>query len=224
MIGKVLLTGIVTVTLALVAAHYVWKYSGSNEWKFVNEANGVRVYALKAPGSTLEQFKGVTRIKAPLHAVMATMTDTSTEACREFVPGCVSGRILQPWDPQKHSFIQAYRLMLPKPMVPRDLVIRSSFSQDPKTKALFVECDALPDLLPPDPCCYHITHMHNSWRYTPVGNGELELEFRSNYDIGLPYFLVNHAGPSGIPQFLPKLAKVFNRDKYQHTEFAFVRE
>jgi hypothetical protein len=213
------------VAAGLVAAHFAWKHSGSNKWELVREANGVKVYALKAPGSTLKQFKGVTRVKAHLNAIMATMTDTSTEACREFVPGCVSGRILQPWDTQKHSFIQSYRLMLPKPMIPRDLVIKSSFSQDPKTKSLFVECDAMPELLPPDDsCCYRITHMHNSWRYTPVGNGELELEFRSNYDIGLPYVLVNHAGPAGIPQFLPKLVQVFNRDKYQHKQFDFVQE
>jgi hypothetical protein len=222
--GKILLFGALILAAGLVVAHFAWKYSGSNQWEFVREANGVKVYALKAPGTTLKQFKGITRIKTRLNPIVATMTDTSTEACRTFVPGCVSGKIFQPWDPQTHSFIQGYRVMLPKPMVPRDLVIKTTFSQDPKTNSLFVQCDALPELLPRDPCCFQVTHMHNSWRYTPVGNGELELEFRSNYDIGFPYVLVNHAGPTGIPQFLPPLVNVFNRVKYQHTQFDFVHE
>src|SRR5215475_5993657 len=51
------------VSVALVALYVVasaaWRYSGSNNWEFTEERNGVKVYTLKSPGSDLTQVKGI---------------------------------------------------------------------------------------------------------------------------------------------------------------------
>jgi hypothetical protein len=221
---KVLSYGTALVLAIAVAGHFAWKYSGSNKWELVMDKNGVKVYGLKSPGSTLKQFRAVTRIKTTLNRVVSAMTDTSTEACQEFVPGCTSGEILEPWSPQSQYYVQSYRVNFPPPFSPRDLVIKTEFSQDLKSKSMLVKCTALPDRLPPNACCFRVTNMHNSWRYTPVENGEVEVEFMANYDAGIPYLMFNRAGPYSLPRLLPRLEAFFNKEKYQHAEYAFVKE
>jgi hypothetical protein len=221
---KVLAIAGAVLIVLLIVAHFAWKYSGSNQWELALDRSGVRVYALKAPGTPLKQFRAVTRMKTTLNRIVAAMTDTSTEACAEFVPGCVSGAILEPWSVQSRQYVQAYRVAFPRPFTPRDLIVKTTFSQDPKSKSMLVECTALPDALPRDACCIRVTEMHNSWRYTPVGNGEIEVEFLANYDAGIPYVIFNRAGPIGMPQILKRLEGFFNKPKYQQTTFPFVSE
>jgi hypothetical protein len=212
------------VVAVLVVAHVAWKYSGSNKWELVLDKNGVQVYAVKVPGVAKKQFKAVTRIKTTLNRIVTAMTDTSTEACREFVPTCTSGEVLEPWNPQNQYLVQAFRVDLPRPLSPRDLVIKTEFHQDPQSKSLLIRCTALPDRIPPNECCVRIKNVHNTWRYTPVEDGEIEVEFSSNAESPIPYFVANLLAPSSGVRLFSRLEKFYNRDKYQHTEFAFVRE
>ena len=224
--GKASVLSLVSALLvaALIIAHFTWKYSGSNQWELALDKNGVQVYSLKVPGFAKKQFKAVTRIKTTLNRVVTAMTDTSSEACREFVPTCTSGEVLEPWNPQNQYLIQAFRVELPRPLSPRDLVIKTEFSQDPQSKSMLVRCTALPDRLPENVCCVRIRNVHNSWRYTPVENGEIEVEFSSNAESPVPYFLANLLAPASGVRLFGRLEKFYNKDKYQHTEFAFVKE
>jgi len=221
---RLLSFGSALVIAILVVAHFAWKYSGSNKWELELDKHGVKVYALKSPGSTLKQFKAIARIKTTLNRVVAAMTDTSTEACAEFAPGCTSGAILEPWNPQTLYFIQSYHVNFPFPFSDRDLLIKTQFSQDLQNKAVFVQCTALPNKIPHDARSFRVTDLHNSWRFTPLEDGELEVEFLGNYDPGMPYLMFNNVVPDALSHLLPHLERLFNKDKYQHAEFAFVRE
>jgi hypothetical protein len=230
-IVRILSIGVVLLVAILVIAHFAWKYSGSNQWELMREVNGVRIYSLKTPGATREQFKAVGRVKSTLNRVVALMTDTSPDACKQFVPGCIGGAIVKPWDPQNLSVTQAFRISFDgrgyprmfSVFSPRDLVIETKFTQDPKTRSLFVECTAQSGLIPPDACCPRLTDMHNTWRFTPVDNGELELEFVANYDPGVPYWMYNRMLPAGLPRLPHRVERLYNKDKYGHTEFAWLK-
>ena len=222
--ARVLSLASALVVAILVMAHFAWKYSGSNKWELARDKNGVQVYSLKVPGVAKKQFKAVTRIKTTLNRVAAAMTDTSSEACKEFFPSCISGDVLEPWSPQSQYFIQAFRVELPRPFSPRDLVVKTEFSQDPQSKSMLVRCTALPDRLPENACCVRIKNMHNSWRFTPAENGEIEVEFSSNSESPVPYFLANLLAPTTGTRFLGRLEKFYNKEKYQHAEFAFAKE
>lgn len=222
-VAKALSFASALVMMILVVAHFAWKYSGSSKWELALDKNGVKVYALKSPGSTLKQFKAVARIKTTLNRAVAAMTDTSTEACAEFVPGCISGEILEPWNSQSLYYVQSYHLNFPFPFSDRDLVIKTQFSQDLQNKAVLVRCTALPNSLPQHAHSFRVTNMHNSWQFTPLEDGKLEVEFLGNYDIGMPYFMFNNASPYALSDLLPHLEGLFNKDKYQHADFAFVK-
>ncbi len=224
-LGKVKLLLLVGAVAAIVLfiAHSAWKYSGSNKWELVRDKDGVQVYALKIPGLAKKQFKVVARMKTTLNRVAAAMTDTSSEACKEFFPSCVGGEVLEPYSAKSQYFVQAFRVELPRPLSPRDLVVKTELSQDPQSKSMVVRCTALPDRIPPDACCVRIKNMHNSWRFTPVDNGEVEVEFSSNAESPVPYFLANFIAPITGSRFVGHLEQFFNKEKYQHAEFALAK-
>lgn len=224
---RIMAFGSVLIIAILVVAHFAWKYSGSNTWRLIQEKNGVQIYALKVPGATLEQFRAVFRIKTTLNRIVATMTDHSTEGCRKFVPGCIAGPVLKEMDPQSLSFIQSYRVVFKSYLsflAPRDFVGRGQFSQDPQSKVLVADFLTLPGLVPDDPCCVRVTNMHNVWRFTPLGDGQVEVEWSANYDPGLPYWAFNLLSPVGLPAFRARSERVFNNEKYRHQQFAWIKE
>jgi len=221
---RILSFGVALLMAILVIAHFAWKYSGSNQWQLEQDRDGIKVYSMKSPGSTLKKFKGVTRIKSTLSRIVATMMDSSTEGCREFDPTCTAGDFLEQWNSKDQYFVRYFRLDFPRPFSPRDLVVKTQFSQDPQSKAVVVLVTALADGVPPKECCSRITHLNNTWRYTPVENGEIEVEFLGDYDFGMPYPMFNRLVPRALHGLLSEVERVFNEEKHQHTEFAFVKE
>lgn len=223
-IVKFLAYGSVTAAAALTVAHFAWKYSGSNQWKLVQEKNGVKVYSMKVPGDTRERFKAVTRVKTTLNRVATAFNDTTTAGCRNFVPGCDAGPVLKAWDSASLNYIQYYQIKNPAPFSPRDLVIKTQMSRDPQTRGLVMEMTALPELVRRDACCVRMTQLQNRWRLTPLDNGTIELEFTQNDDPRIPYWLYNHVMPIGLTYLRRNVERVCNKAKYGKTEYAFLNQ
>src|SRR5258706_169513 len=98
------------------------------------------------------------------------------------------------------------------------------FSQDPRSKVLIADFLTLPGLVPLDPCCVRVTNMHNTWRFTPLGDGQIQVEWVANYDPGIPYWMFNALQPVAIPQLRRRTERVFNLEKYRHQQFAWLKE
>jgi hypothetical protein len=212
-----------TLIVILSLAHFVWKSSGSNEWKLEIDKDGVKVYSLKPPGSSLKRIKGITRIKTTLNHAVAAMLDTDTENCAEWIRGCVISQSAEPWNAKDQYLIQFVRVNYPSPFSPREYLLKVQVTQDAKSKAVFVEFTAVPDLLPKNDCCFRVTHMRNSWRYTPLENGEIEVEHLEDVDHEIPYFQWNRMAPNSIHKLLSVLPKHLNKEKYQNSSFDFIK-
>lgn len=213
----------IVLTIAVVA-HFAWKYSGSNRWEPVIDKNGVKIYTLKAPGSVVKRFRGVTHVKTTMSAAVAIMMQTDTKDCSDWFSGCTSVQAVQPWNPQDLSYVHLFRLKAPPPFSARETLLKARASQDPQTKAVLIEFMAMPDDLPQNACCYRVSHMHNTWRYTPLDNGEVEVEVRMNVDLGLPYVIFNRFIPSGLYRTLSRLPAFLEDDRWQHFRYDQIKE
>ncbi|MBV9496379.1 MAG: hypothetical protein JOZ54_19175 [Acidobacteria bacterium] len=226
-IGKYFAFTAILAVVGLTTAHFVWKYSGSNQWELWQTKNGVSVYTMKVPGATRLQFKVTSRIHAKLAPIVAVWTDTTTEGCRNFLRGCTVGQIFKPFDEQSLNYVQAYRLYMPKlSKKPVAMALKMQLSRDPQTEAIQMEVSSMPELLPKDGCCINMGAVHNVWRVTPIkdSNDMVEFEFRENDDPGIPYYLYNRfmlRNKMGMPR---TAERVFNMPRYQSAEFAFLNE
>ena len=217
-----LVTGFVLV-VGLLTAHVVWKRSGSGKWQLEVDKDGVQVYTMKLPGSTLKHFKAVGRVKTSLQRVVTVFTDSSFQHCHDIMSNCLISSVVEPWNADGHYWVGRVRAGLPPPFLPRELVMKDHFSQDPQSKTLFIEITAAPELLPPDKCCVRVTHMNNRWRWTPLKNGEFEAEVVEDMDAQLPYILWN-ARAKEVQKIMSTVQGMMDRKKGADEKFDFVQE
>lgn len=203
-IGLLLIIGVPAV------AHVVWKYSGSGEWQRLPEQGGIRAYSMKTPGSTVVKYKGVTRFQTTLTTITSFMQDPTT--CDDV--GCINPVVLDTVSPQVQymSFVYPYG-----PFQAREFVVKVDVSQDPATKAVLVQYAGDPDRIALNDCCVRVPHMNNSWRFKPLGNGEVEVEYVLDmYEGGgIPYFVANWIHEKTVYRALAKVAKIVMSDKYR---------
>lgn len=214
-----LVVGVSLIMLA-VLAHLTWKYSGSNRWELFLDRRGVQVYSLKAPGAELVQVKGVVRVRSTLSAIMALMQDN--EMCANI--GCHGAMSIERVDAQLEY--AAFRYRPPRPFRTREFVIRQHVFQHPKTKQVFLEYAAAPEKLPPDDCCFRVTQMKNTWVFTPLDDGMIEIVYEVNMSEGgfLPYPILNRVRPRAVYFVLTRMQRWLDNDKYRNAKYAFIEE
>jgi hypothetical protein len=203
-------------------AHLIWKYSGSSQWEFVSDTRGVKLYSMKTPGSALKKFKGISHVRASLTSAMLLAQDP---AVCEYAH-CYESRMIERVDERLQYY--TFRWKYPLKFKPREYVIKERFSRIPETKALLVEVIGDPDKLPPNDCCVRVRNMYNTWRFTPINDSELEIEYIINSDAGgvFPYFLANYAGPKFIPFVQGQMQTILDKEKekYPNAKFELLAE
>jgi hypothetical protein len=205
----------------LIGAHYTWKLSGSAQWRLVSDEDGVRVYEMKEPGATFMKYKASMRMKSTMNRIVAGMMDRDLKSCAEWNPGCVSEQTVQAWDQQERSFVHFYRVNLPSPMAPREFLLKAQFTPDTQDRSVFIQYTAMPDELPRNDCCYRVSHMNNTWRFTPAAKGEIEVDFMQDMDVGMPYFVYNRLAPGFVHDGLLSLPRILNQSKYDRENTLF---
>jgi hypothetical protein len=217
---KALLIVGVSLTALYFAAHTIWRFSGSNQWEFLEERNGVKLHTLKSPGLDSIQVRAVAQIRASLSSIVAFMQDYSS--C---IPlGCTEPKLVERVDDQIQYY--SFKYESPFPFQPREFVIRSQFYQNPHTKEVLMSIDATPDKVPPNSCCFRVTDINNKWRFTPLENGLVEIEATQKMNIGgfVPDLLLNTRRPRSLASVLSKLEGFVNEKKYRDAKIDYIKE
>jgi hypothetical protein len=214
--------GLLGLTVLGMAAHFGWKYSGNNEWKLVKEENGVRVFTMKSPGSTLLKIKADMRVKTSLSsAVFLLRGDEST--VDDF-----GGKDFKVMDrvetPDLYFAYYAVKHVMPAPFKTKELVVLLNYAQDKQSKEVVINVQAAPTRIAPNPDAARITHLNNIFRATPLPNGEVNWEVTLDVDMGLAYPLANLSMPEYLFQDLSKHKKLVLTEKYQNAKLASVQE
>jgi hypothetical protein len=214
-----LVLSISLVALYLVA-RVIWRFSGSNQWELFAEKDGVKVYTLKAQGVDLTQLRAVLRVRSRLATIVKYLQDPETSkiygASGYGIESEAGGQV-------QYNYV---RYPYPYPFKSRDQALRISAYQNPQTKEVFAWILAVPDKAPRNECCVRTTHMSNTWRLTPLGNGQVEIEIIMNMADGgwMPDELTNMERPKFAFWVLPKLQGVLDREQYRNAKVDYIKE
>jgi hypothetical protein len=219
-VKQFLLRGAASLVIAATLAQWTYTYSGSNQWENLGARRGVTVYAMKAPGSNIKKFKAVWRLRSTLSKFVMFCTEEESD----LTIGYYDMRDLDAWGPRLSW--SSWKQRMPSPLKPREFVMKTEFFQDPKTKSLLYTVTADPDKLPPDGCCVRLTVMTNSWRLTPLQDGQIDVEWFVDMDMGgvLPYFMQNSYQPEGMYNFARKVQGFLDRPKYKNARYDWIEE
>jgi len=217
-----------SIVLTYVVLLNLWVASGSSQWKLEIDREGTQVYSMKVPGDSTVKFKGVTQYDYSYSQMLSAFIDAEsfTKDCGKLAAGCVEYRFIQPFDPVRKTNTQYWRTELFPPFLNREVIVRGSIVQDPVTKGILLENTAVPSLLPPNDCCVRITQLHNTWKYTPLANGKVEVEYIQNFAGGgfLPDFLMSFAGEGVFQLMHADIPKLLDNDKYRSAKLDFILE
>jgi hypothetical protein len=219
--GVALVAVLLTVVLAI--AHFAWKYSGSGQWVQVSDKDGIKVLVRKSPGSTLKDIRGVTRMNARLMtAVAALAAEHSGEDCSTWIPGCLGQKTIVPYNRRDLTVTDLVTVDYPRPFSPREFLVAMKVTQDAATKAVTIDYKAVPDLIPPNSCCYRVRDMHNVWVFAPAQGGGLDVDYTMHIDQGIPYFMFNRVAPRIVHDLVKELPE--HHAKYQNVNVENIQE
>jgi hypothetical protein len=217
--------GFLGIGLIALLSHFVWVASGSNQWELDRETDGIKLWTLKSPGSGLLQVKGEARINSRLSSMAMVLEEFDDSAEGVFYYDGIKIREVESMPGNKASYAR-FKFDFPVPgIAPREYILLSERFQDPKTKKYELNLMAAPNMLPRDPCCVRVTHLHNNWKLTPLKNGELHIEFTQDTDDGgLPYLVQNLFLKEGTVMMLQHMRQLMKQDKYAKAQIASIQE
>src|SRR5262245_40442726 len=217
---KVLLVLSVSLVALYFVARVIWRFSGSNQWELVGEKKGLKVYTLKSPGSDLMQIRANLRVRSKLATIVRYMQDLETAKyyCADW---CGIGT--EAGGQVAYNYV---RYDYPFPFKPRDQALRISAFQNPDNKEVLVWVAAAPDKAPRNECCIRVTHMSNTWRCTPIGNGQVDIEIIINMADGgwMPDEFVNWNRTDFAFVALEDLQEVLDKENYRNAKLDYIKE
>lgn len=174
----------------------------------------------------LGEFKGVMRVRSSLSAFVAALRDT--DRMSEWLYRSRLVRRVAQISPTESLTYSVTRMDWP--MKDRDVVLRSVLSQDPVTLAVTVESRAEEGLMPPANGLVRMPRADSVWRFAPVGDGIVEVEFTGHGDPGgslggaAGQWLVDLALWEAPLETLKGLRRIIVEPRYQQARFDFIRE
>jgi len=212
---------LIAITVLSLIGHEIWKQSGSNAWELTRDEDGVKIYTKKIPGDPLLKVRGIGKIRSKLAGIFKLMRDA--ESCVD--AGCYDASVLETID---FPHIVYYKFTYPLffPFEDREYIVVSEFIQDPVTKEINVDYVARPNKIPADDCCVRITHMDNKWRFTPLENGDVEVEFELDTSSGgnFPDFVISMGAPGLVHWAIQDFQRILDKEKYTTAKAEFVDE
>jgi hypothetical protein len=143
----------------------------SQEWKFVKEKDGIRVYTGESDNSSVKSFKGVAELKTTLDKVYAIVGNIrSTDNWDKSIRGL---RVLSDIKDKSFSYYLIYSL--PWPLHDRDLCVEVTIIRDTVDGSVIVSAKSNPSLVPLDPDLVRIRNYWQRWIIEPLGKNKIRL-------------------------------------------------
>ncbi len=188
---------------ALVFLALVTVASNAGGWEQVVSTDKLLVQRREYAGSSLQEIRGVTRVKASLNAVMALLKDA--EFNRNWVYRSGGAQILE-----EHGYQQAYVYGIvdaPWPMQDRDTVVRFDYRQDPESGEIIITIKNFPDFIPPEENYVRVPDFGGFWALRPEYDGWVEVTYQVYGDPGglIPVWLANFAAVTSVTRTLQRM-------------------
>ncbi|QXH49332.1 START domain-containing protein [Pseudomonas fakonensis] len=148
----------------------------ADSWNLAYDREGIKVYLSAAPGSSYQQFRGVSTMKASVR----TLTDLQENlrvACK-WLYACQQMRLLEVDGDTTWIYLTTD---LPWPTLPRDMVLKVSTERlDDGTLVRHLSAD--PGKLPEEKGLIRVQRLSGEWVMKPLGERETEVTYQLQAD------------------------------------------
>lgn len=191
-----------------------------DEWVLRKEKNGIKVFTRKTLESKIKELRMTFQTKATLSNIISLLNDT--EAYEDWIYRFKESTILEQNDVQNSIYYGS--LDFPWPLTDRDLVAKSVTLQDPHTKVVTITTTAIPGYVDEKDNMVRITNHYNTWRFEPLPNGVIDIEYELHSDPGgsIPNWAINMALDQGSTQSMEAFLDMLGKDPYRTTRLSYI--
>ncbi len=191
-------------------------------WKCVKQEDSIRVYSRKSTDANYRIIKVTTQLKTTLSSLVMLVTDFPNN--KNWVYLNNKTEILERNSPL--SWIIYNQTDAPWPIADRDIISKTVLTQDSITKIVTIRGEAIPKYRPVDPNHVRIPFAHSQWRFIPLKDSIVDVEFTLELDIGgnIPRWLANMTATKGPYQTMRRFRKEIHSKKYYNAHLSFIKE
>ena len=192
-------------------------------WDLKKEGEGIFVYTKSVPGFEYKAIKVYANFNTSMSSIIAVLKDVP--AYTSWVYICKESNNLKKLsETEEYYFTETAP---PWPLRNRDVVVKSTFSQDPVTKIVTSRFVAVEDESYPEvDGLVRIKEMEGEYVLMPQDDGSIDIHYqlKANPAGLLPVWLVNMTIANGPFQSFLKLKTKVSEEKYQRARYDFLEE
>jgi hypothetical protein len=162
---------------------------GAQDWKFIKEKDGIKVYSRSEDSTTVKSFKGVADFNTTMEKMKRVIG--RVESFEWWDENITEIKVLAY---EEEKLIRYYLVYdVPWPLSDRDLVAEAIITNDPVTGVRKVRASAISGVVPENPDLVRITYYWQQWVMEPQPNGPIHVTLEGSIDPGgsIPTWLVN---------------------------------
>ncbi|MBF0240430.1 MAG: hypothetical protein HQM12_22225 [SAR324 cluster bacterium] len=152
--------------------------TAKDEWKEVNNRDGILVHFKPIEGSNIFAFKGQTVIQASIGKICQVLDDN--DGRMDWLDMIIDAIELERESDHISVFYQAFKP--PFPVVKRDYVIRGELVCDPKEKTVLLEMESVDHRNAPPTVGVRAHLHHSSYQLRDLGNGSTDITVEIHTD------------------------------------------
>jgi len=191
-----------------------------NDWKFVKDCDGIKIYNRKTEGSPIKEIKVLNEMETTLSALVALMKDVGNH--KHWAYANKKAKILKNYD--EFSWIFYGYSEAPWPVQDRDMIIKSTLRQDSTTKVIHNEGYCIPDYIPRIDGVVRVPACHSQWMLEPLENGNILVCLEIQIDLGgnIPTWVINMVSNKGPYQTIKNMEEQVKKPRYKNAVLDYI--
>lgn len=194
-----------------------------SNWKLKKVVDGISVFTRDVAGSNLKELKITMVFKnTRLSSIMAVLDDAA--GYKDWLYKCAEAKNVERVD--QYETTDYYLFDFPWPLSDRDLYSNTKVSQDPSSKVVLIETHAVADRYSENEDAVRVVDHENSWQFTPLPNGDVELLYKAHSNPGgsIPDWMVNMVIDKGPTTSMKNLKKMIVSKKYASRQLSWIQD
>ena len=191
-------------------------------WTLVRQENGITVYNRPVRGSAIRELRGEVTVTSRLSGLVALFQDM--KGYPNWYDSLKNTRLVRRLGPL--VLIGYAEVDFPWPASNRDMILRYSFTQHPKTHVVRVRMHNMPEYLARRPGIVRLKHVTGSWEFRPLPGGRVRVIMQTHNEPGgsIPAWISEAAVTSAPLRALGGLRKIIKDARYQGRCFVGIVE
>jgi ribosome-associated toxin RatA of RatAB toxin-antitoxin module len=195
---------------------------GQEGWKLKSDKDGIKTYSRKLADSKINAVKVESVFPVSLSQFVAVILDV--RSYDNWIYNSKSTRVIKQVSPAEVYYYS--EVIFPWPTTNRDFVSHVVIHQHPRTKVVSVDANNVTGYVPEIPNIVRITRSDAKWTITPLGGGQVKVEYILQVDPGggLPSWLINPFASKGVIETFKNLRGQLKKPEYGSVRLPFITD